>query len=175
MDKLRQIKWLRPFLPGKDDISPRSMGLAGLWLIVGCLFGFYLMMLPIVAILGITPWEFAPTYVDESFSALDPLLVLLVGHWCLYWYWYWYSVALPVAMYFDHGHTLAYALLYALETFLKGIGLVVVPRCRGLVTVALDLSADLTSSLLRTSSRQGLPGHLATGWRPGSHPQMVYH
>ena len=121
------------------------MGLAGLWLIVGCLFGFYLMMLPIVAILGITPWEFAPIYVAESFIALDPLLVMLAGHWVLYWYWY--SVAMPVAMYFDHGHTLAYALLYALETFLNGIGLVVVPRCRDLVTTALSPLAILTTTL----------------------------
>ena len=149
------------------------MGLAWFWLLIGCLLGFYVFMLPFAAILGMTPWEFAPIYVAESFSALDPLLVMLIGNWALYWYAY--SVAVPIAMFFDHGQRLAYALLYALEAFLKGIGLVVVPRCRDLVTVAIRLSAYLTNNPLRTCSRPGLPRHLATGWRPGSHPQVVYH
>ena len=173
MDKLRRIKWLRPLLPGEDDISPRSMGLAGLWMVILCLVGFYAVMLPFAGILGMTPWEFAPIYVTESLSALDPILVMLIGNWVLYWYWY--SVALPVAMYFDRRQALAYALLYALDSFLNGLCRVVVPRCRDLVTVALGLSADLTNGPLRTSSRRGLPRHLATGWRPGSHLHVVYH
>ena len=162
-----------PFLPGEDDIRPRSMGLVGFWLLAGCLLGFYLLMLPFAAILGMTPWEFAPIYVSESYSALEPLLVILFGHWVLYWYWY--SVAMPVAMYFDHGQTLAYALLYAPEAFLKGTGHIVVPRCRDLIIIVLRPLAILTNNPLRTSSRLGLPMHLATGWRPGYHPQVVYH
>ena len=149
------------------------MGLAGLWLLVGCLLGFYVFMLPFAAILGMTPWEFAPVYVAESFSALEPLLVILIGNWVLYWYWY--SVAVPVAMYLDHGQTLAHPLLYALEAFLKGIGPVVVPWCRDLVTIALRPIAILGNNPLRTTSRLGLPRHLATGWRPGAYPQVVYH
>lgn len=164
---------MRPLLPGEDDISPRSMGLAGLWMVTLCLVGFYLFMLPFAGILGMTPWEFAPIYVTESLSALDPIFVVLIGNWVLYWYWY--SVALPVAMYFDRGQVVAYALLYALDSILEGFGRVVVPRCRDLVTVAISLSEGLTYSPLRRSLRRGLPRHLATGWRPGSHPHVVYH
>lgn len=142
-------------------------------MLILCLVGFYVFMLPFVAILGMTPWEFAPIYVVESFSALEPLLVALVGNWVLYWYWY--SVAVPIAMYLDHGQTIAYALLYALEAFLKGLGSVVVPRCLDLVTIVLHPLAILSDSPLRASSRRGLPRHLATGWRPGSHPLVVYH
>lgn len=141
-------------------------------MLILCLVGFYVFMLPFVAILGMTPWEFAPIYVVESFSALEPLLVALVGNWVLYWYWY--SVAVPVAMYLDHGQATAYALLYALEAFLKGLVSVVVPRCLDLVTIALHPLAFHSNNPLRASSRRGLPRHLATGWHPGSHPLVVY-
>ena len=171
MLKLRQVGLLRPILPD-DDITPWSIGLIVLWATVLPILLCYFMFLPFASMTGEAPWEFASMILDESLSALSPLLVVLLGHWVLYAYGYF--VAVPVVMSLEHGRTLAYGGFYALTALLKGVRCEVVMWWRDLVTGRRHRKAAATSPL-RLISRQGMPAHLATGWSPATHPQLVYH
>ena len=172
MPKLKQVGLLRPILPG-DDLTPRSLGLTVLWAVILPILLCYLLFLPFASMAGETPWEFASMLLDESLEVLSPLLVVLLGHWLLYAYGY--VVSVPVIMSLEHGRTLAFGGFYALASLVKGVRCEVVIWWRDLVIGRRHHNAAPVANPLRLISRQGLPTHLATGWSPATHPQLVYH
>lgn len=163
---------IRRLLPN-GGMSPGSMGLTFCWAtILPVLIGF-LLFLPFGLLVGMDLAGYAVLYVDAAWVTLDAVLIVLVGSWLIHAYIY--SVAVPPAVSIERGNTLIYEAVYTGGLLSPDPRLVEAARGRTLAYSLCRRIVCFVTRPFRTPEKSGLPGHLAIGWSPGVHPQVVFH
>lgn len=153
-----------------NDVKPRSVGLIfGMATSIPVICGLML-ILPFAFLAGMDIGSVTVSYFSDAIGALSPIILLLVSYWLMYWYIY--SVCVPINECVEHGESLAYICLFAICSIFSGSWLPAFTAGYGIVIYPVE---RIATTLLRLHPSLGLPRHLALGWIPGDHPQVVYH
>ena len=163
---------IRHLLPNRG-LGPPAFGVKLGWLLLICLGLCYLALMPCTFLPDVGLGDFTSLYVTAVGLALAQMLAIIVGSWLMYTYVY--LVTVPIVRPIEQGRPLVH-----LAVDLAGANLL-----RTLIRLAhtwaliygvfgREPAPYLTPTSLRPPIRQGIPDHLATGWRAGSHPQVLY-
>ena len=154
-----------------DDFKPRSLGVAfGMGTGIPVIWGLMLVLL-FAFLAGMDIGSVTVSYLSDAMEVLSPIIILMVGYWLMYWYIY--SVSVPTATHIARGKSLTY--LYAISSIFNGRWLpTFIPRC-GIARILVYPVERIATALLRLHRSLELPRHLALGWIPGTHPQVMYH
>ena len=143
---------------------------------------FYVLFLLFVPFGGVSLGDANALFLDIALVALDPLLAIAVGSWLLFSYLY--SVAVPLAREIERGRLRAFLGFHAFKARLSAAGLTALLVSAGLALASQRLrtfNREIERALLEIHSLNWLisrgesPTHLAVGWAPSTHPQVVYH
>ena len=156
-----------------DDFKPRSLGLVfGVSTLIPFIAGLVL-ILPFAFLAGMDIGGVVVAYFNDAMVVLSPLIILLVVYWLMYWYIY--SLCVPVNECVERGKSLAYACLFEIRAIFSGGWLPTFTPSFGIARIPIYPIERIATALPRLRRSLGLPRHLALGWIPGAHPQIVYH
>ena len=163
---------LRHLLPSRGA-SPVAFGRNVVWVAFSCLVLTYLALMPYTLLPGVGLGDFTSLFFSAAGLALAQIMAIIAGTWLLYGYLY--AVVVPVVRAMEQGRPLAHLSVgFTGAKFLRV--LIRLAHAWALIIGVLgrEPAPYLTPILLRSLVRRGIPGHLATGWRAGTHPQVLY-
>ena len=162
---------LRHLLPSMS-LGPRAFAMNLLRLILACLVVVYLALMP-VAFLPTMGWHtYTSLYVHVAGLSLAPMLAIAVSTGLLYGYAY--ALTVPVVRSMGQGRTVVHqAIGGAASRFLHLLIRLAHAWALILGVTGREPVSYLSISPLRFP-RLGTPAHLATGWHPGTNPQVLY-
>lgn len=141
---------------------------------------FYIFFLVLSPLVGMSVWEVTVMFLNESLLALDPLFALCIGSWLMFSYFY--SVLVPPAQEIERRGVSAQLGIHAFRVRLAAVCLTLRVFAIGGSLAPLRILARRLACLLseiisyaRLAACHEPPRHLAVGWSPGTHPQVVYH
>lgn len=170
---LRELGTVNPVRLGKSMLFGASIPIALVYLVILGIFALFLLC-------GLNTWPLVAKFAHDSTIALSPFVATFLGSWMLYAYMYAAVLFIPLAL----ALALTFALTHTPEILVQfwddATGALLSLRDRIVMVWAhlTDLSTDdgvpdiLTNSL-QVSLPTGIPGHLATGWKPSTHPMLA--
>ena len=165
-------KRLRHLLPNRGS-SPGAFGVNLCWLLLSCLGLCYLALMPCTSLPGVGLGDFTSLYISAVALALAQIMAIIAGTWLMYSYLY--VVVAPIVRPIEQGRPLAHlAVDFAGAKLLRILIRLAHAWALILGMVGREPAPHLTPTPLRSPIRQGIPGHLATGWRASTHPQVIY-
>ena len=155
------------------DFKPRSLGLVfGVSTLIPFVAGLAL-ILPFALLAGLDIGGVVVSYFSDAMVVLSPLIMLLVVYWLMYWYIY--SLCIPINECIERGKSLAHICLFEIRAIFSGDWLPAFTPFCGIARILIYPIERIATALPRLRRSLGLPRHLALGWIPGAHPQIVYH
>ena len=144
----------------------------GLLLPISLVLG-YLALMPVMLLPDVSLKVYTSLYITAAALALPAILATIAGTWILYTYLY--SVTVPIVRSMEQGRSLAHlAITVTGEKLLRTLIGLVHAWALLLGLIGREPSPYLALSLQRSLIRLGIPVHLATGWHPSTHPQLLY-
>ena len=156
-----------------DDFKPRSLGLVFCVSTSIPFMAGLMLILPFALLAGSDIGGVVASYFRDAMGVLSPLIMLLVVYWLMYWYIY--SLCVPMNECVEHGRALAYACLFEIRAIFSGHWLPAFKPRWGIAKILICPIERIATVLPRLRRSLGLPRHLALGWIPGAHPQVIYH
>ena len=156
-----------------NDFKPRSLGLLFVGATGATTLAGLMLILPFAFLAGMDIGGVTVAYLGDAIRTLSPLILVLVSYWLMYWYMY--SVCVPMNECVVHGKSWVYVCLFAIRSTFNGGWLPAFTSCCGIERIPIYPIERIATILLRLHRNLGLPRHLALGWIPGAHPQVVYH
>ena len=141
------------------------------WLMPFAVIFTYLALMLVVARPDVTLQSYTTMYIDTVWHSLVPMLGIAIGAWLLYSYVY--GLTVPVLRSMGRGGGAHHVVGLAGSILLRILTRVVQTWASIRGIIERDLTAYLSLSLQRIL-RMDVPVHLAIGWRPGTHPQVLY-
>lgn len=164
-------KAVRQLLPTLG-VGPRAFATQIAWLLPASVLLVYLALMPVVALPDVTLRTYTVQYMTTAGLSLVPMLAIAVSAWLLYVYCY--GLTVPVVHSMGEGRPLAHmAVGFATQRVLRVLIRLALAWAH-LVSVFSRETLPLGVATLLPLIGQHLPVPLATGWRAGTHPQILY-
>ena len=168
---LRILDTVNPVRLGKSMLIGASIPIAWGYFLVFVIFALFLLG-------GVNIWFLVAEFAHGSTLALSPLLATLLGSWMLYAYMYAAILFIPLTLALTF--TLVHTPEIGVQLWEDATGALLSLRDRIVAVWAhliefsptYGIPSILTNSL-QLSLPTGIPGHLATGWKPSTHPMLA--
>ena len=165
-------KAVRQLLPTLG-VGPRAFATQITWLLPASVLLVYLTLMPVIALPDVTLRTYSVQYMTTVGLSLVPMLAIAVSVWLVYGYVY--GLTVPVIRLMGEGRPLTHmAVGFAAQRVLRVLIRLALAWAAYLVGLFSHEALPMLRAALLPLIGQHLPVHIATGWRAGTHPIVLY-
>ena len=164
-------KALRHLLPTLG-VGPRAFATQIAWLLPASVLLVYLALMPVVALPDVTLGSYTAQYMSTAGITLAPMLAIAVSAWLFYGYVY--GLTVPVVRSMGEGRPLAHMAVGVAAQKVLRVLIRLALAWAHLVGIFSRETLPLGVATVLPLSGQHRPVHIATGWRAGTHPIVLY-